>query len=212
MHPMFEFEGLYYANAFVKIKTEEKCISFLEDLKLIPKKNEVPACPVCSGSMEVACQWKQETASWLWECSKETCLGSVNPLQNTFFEGIQLSLLDTLVIILNFTDKRDLFDAWHFVNFFEWTATEKNIGKEMVKHVYDKCKRVCQIVMSQEHERMIGPYISTLHLMYCKRTLNVPNMSRSRKASIFLEDVRGVYPGYGKNGLNYKHLSNVNDV
>lgn len=179
---------------------------FTQDLQLIPQKNAVPACPVCCGFMVAV---DQEIA-WLWKCNKETCSGTVNPLQNTFFEDIHFSLLDTVAFILNFVDKRDVDVAWEHVYFWTWSRNrrnERNLTEETVKHIYAKCRRVCEIIMSQEHERMIGPYISTLYLMYLKRTLNAPCVSRAQKASTLLMDIKSVYPGYGKIGLNYKHLS-----
>lgn len=210
MHPLFEnsceLGSLYYANVFLKIETEKECISFLQDLELIPLKHAAPPCPVCGGFMVAV---DQEIA-WLWKCSADTCNGIVNPLQNTFFEEIPIPLLDTVAFILNFVDKREVFDAWEHVYF--WTLSrnrrnKRNLSEETVKQIYAKCRRVCEIIMSQEHERMIGPYSSTLYLMYLKRTLNPPFVSRARKASTFLMDVKAVYPGYGKIGLNYKHLS-----
>lgn len=206
MHPVFEGEGLWYLTLDERIETKEECILFLQDIRLIPKKNDAPACPECSGSMEAV---DQEIA-WQWLCRKKTCSGYVNPLQNTFFQDIQLPLLDTLSLILNFTDKQCLYDARD--NCRGFSRRRGSVSKKNVKQVYEKCRRVCEIIMSQTHERMIGPYTSTLYLMYLKRTLNVQSLSRGSKAYIFLMDVKAVYPGFGKRGLTYKHLSTAGDV
>lgn len=204
MHPAFEGEGLWFLTLEGRIRSEAECISFLQDIQLIPKKNDAPACPECSGCMEAV---DQEIA-WQWICRKETCSGHVNALKNTFFEDIQLPLLDALALILNFTDRQFFCDARQNCRSFSWKRTEsvrtESVSKESVKQVYAKCRRVCEIIMSQTHERMVSPYNSTLYLMYLKRTLNVGSLSRGSKAYIFLMDVKAVYPGYDKTGLNYK--------
>lgn len=197
-----ELPALFYSTVFINFETEKSCISFLSDIKLIPKKNVAIACPQCSSSMVAV---NQEIA-WLWKCTKETCSGSVNPLQNTFFEDIELSPLYVLALILNFVDKRLIWQALDHVGSQYWFRTKKDLSEETVKQVYAKCRRVCEIVMSQEYERMIGPYSSTLYLMYLKRILNVNSVSRARKGCEFLNDVAVVYPGYGKTGLTYKKL------
>lgn len=194
MHPVFES----YRSLHDVVDTEDDCIYFLEDLGLVPKMDDAPPCPVCSGSMGAF----DREIGWMWLCNNyKTCSGSVNPLQNTFFEDIPLPLRVVVkIIVCHFVRKYDIQMAYDCTYF-------DNITKEIIKQVYDKCKIVCQIIMSQEHERMIGPYISTLYLMYLKRTLNAPSLSWGRKAYTFLMDVKAVYPGYGKIGLNYKHLS-----
>lgn len=195
MHPAFE--ELSYRNLHDIADTEDDCICVLQELGLVPKFDDAPPCPVCSGSMGAF----EHEIGWMWLCSNKTCPGIVNPLQNTFFEDIQLPLRVVVrIIICHFVKKYDIQMAYDLSYF-------NSVTNEDIKQVYDKCKIVCQIIMSQEHERMIGPYISTLYLMYLKRTLNAHSSSWGYKAYTFLMDIKVVYPGYGKIGLNYKHLS-----
>lgn len=185
------------------VDTEDHCIYFLQELELIPKFDDAPPCPVCSGSMGTL----EHEIGWMWSCGNKTCPGSVNPLQNTFFEDIPLPLRVVVeIIICHFLRKDDIQMAYNYTR-NKYSNYLNIITKEVIEQVYDKCKIVCQIIMSQEHERMIGPYISTLYLMYLKRTINAPSRSWGYKAYTFLMDIKAVYPGYGKIGLNYKHLS-----
>lgn len=205
MHPFFE--NLNYYPLRRQLKTEELCISILEDLELIPKKNDAPACPECSGGMEAV----DHEIAWLWKCIEYTCPGTINPLRNTFFEDIQLPLRVTLYIIVckyGFVRRKDLvmilpecFDMLRGHSLF------KSFKRENIEYIFDKCKKVCEIIMSQKHERMTGPYRSTLYLMYLKRTLKAPKLNCREKSYAFLMDVKAVYPGHGKIGLNYKHFS-----
>lgn len=106
MHPALENLD-YYTLHRQFTTTKELCISILEELELIPKKKDVPTCPECSGTMEAV----DQDIAWLWKCSKVTCSGFVNPLQNTFFEDIELPLRTAVWIMLwGFVKKHSIRD------------------------------------------------------------------------------------------------------
>ena len=197
MHPAFENLDILTFDQI--IQTEGKCISVLEDIGLIPKKKDAPACPVCSGSMGAV----DRKNGWMWLCKIKTCSGSVNPLENTFFSDFDLPLKDIVLVVLLIIFKDNLQTIIKISNNFKKRKNESIVKDETYELIHNKCRKVCEIIMSQKYERLVRPYSSTLYLLYRKRKMDTLK-DFGPKAYQFFMDIKCVYPGYGKKGLNYK--------
>lgn len=205
-HPFFEETDdkltLNHDTLFALMETEEECLTFLQAVQVIPQRNEPPPCPLCGSLMRD----EDQTIAWVWRCRKRRCSGFVNPLTNTFFEGLNFRLLDVLGLMANFVDKIEFEEAWDNARFWRWVSRvpDDEVPKEIVKKVYDRCRRVCHIIMDQEQDQKL--HTIWLYLMYKTRILDNPDLTSDLKFRQFLIDVILVYPGNGITGLNFKNL------
>lgn len=184
------------------LESEEKCISFLEDLELIPRKTDKLACPVCCGSMSTM-KNKNYKTGWLWTCKnltsdQKTCPGSVKPLENTFFESHRVPLRDFVGIIFCFLLGMDVRKISEQVGYWRISRRENRIGSRTILDIYNKCKKIGAIIAVHSGEQ--AENLAEAFDVYCEKYMLVLP-SYGDKVYQFLMDIKSVYPGYGKKGL-----------
>lgn len=184
------------------LESEEKCISFLEDLELIPRKTDQLVCPVCGGSMSTM-KNKNYKAGWLWTCKNQTsdqkpCSGTVKPLENTFFESNRVPLRDFVGIIFCFILGMDVRRISEQVGYWRLRRRENRIGSRTILDIFNKCKKIGAIIAVHSGEQIEN--LEEAFEVYCEKFMHaLPNYGD--KVYQFLMDIKSVYPGYGKKGL-----------
>ena len=200
MHALLENFSIFSWSDI--LECEEKCIQFLEDLELIPRKTDQLACPVCSGPMSTM-KNKNYKTGWLWTCKNQTsdqkpCTGSVKPLENTFFESHRVPLRDFVGIIFCFILEMDVRQISEQIGYWRIRRRENRIGSRTILDIYNKCKKIGAIIALHSGEEL--EKLEEAYNVYRDRFLLVLS-NYGERVLRFLTDVKRVYPGYGKKGL-----------
>lgn len=95
------------------VSTNEKSITFFEEIGLIPNKNSTP--PLCCNILMKVEKNNSCKFNWRWRCAKKTskkkgdknCYNTINPSIGTFFHGphCRLEIREVLAIIISFVIK-----------------------------------------------------------------------------------------------------------
>lgn len=187
------------------LSSEEKCISFLQAYQLIPKKEDTPPCPLCGGVMS-ACSHNRYKLGYRWLCRNrnskiQKCKGSINPLEDTFFEDVRISFRDVLAIIFAFVHKWPVTST--ISNMQRWRSKqgEKTISKETVCDFYGYCREVAEVFASHFSELLGGPgkTIELDETFLTKWKFKRGGRSRPMTIVIF-----GIYCREDKNGLFFR--------
>lgn len=216
----FILQNLTIFNWHTLLDYEEQCISLLEDLDLIPRRNDSPpTCPACFGPMSATAH-KKYTLKWRWTCKKkkkksmtERCSKSISPLQNTFFEKSKLPFRDTLALIFGFVMKLNAVQLHREMT--NWRRIqlrkEKSINHNTVFEYYHRFKRIGMTIMKYSRDSEMKKETSNEKLLqaYYKRLDSLPFLGQ--RVFQFLLDIKPAFPGFGNVGLDQSFLHPISD-
>lgn len=210
--PILQNLTMFTWNAL--LDEEEKCISLLQDMELIPRKKDSPLCPAC-GSPMAALSHSSYILKWRWMCKKRKdknarCFKSVSPLQNTFFEHNKLPFRDVLAIIFGFIMKVSGLQLHREIT--TWRIQhrqERGINHNTVCFHYHRFKRIGITIMKYSRDSELKEETSNDKLLeeYYKRLSRLPFFNQ--RVFQFLLDIKPVFPGYGKVGLDQSFLDST---
>lgn len=207
MHPLLT--SINPLTAYDLLGSEEKCIKFLQDIDMIPRQKAV-SCK-CGSTMAVSKE-KRRKLGWRWKCKK--CRVSLGPLTNTFFEGSKLLINEILAIVFFFAWNVRITTAAKTLNEWRQGRGGKGFEYKTVNEFYNFCRVVCEV--SESHDSLENEdkpskksrtsrrngkvdRTKTPEHFYRRRRLQ-ENLSHGQKIANYLEDIKEVFPGPGKEG------------
>lgn len=145
------------------INDEAACISLLEDLSVIPKKNgPCPKCPKCASYMSA----RKENGlylGWRWRCNKRNvyggsrCSGAMNPAKNTFFEHSHMGICEILAIIVSFVIRIPINFLHEELNEWRKARNLRVLSKSTLVDYFCFCREITEVVSSHDYHMLGGP-------------------------------------------------------
>lgn len=154
IHPSLKHYNTVFALYENITSTEEKCLEFLKNNKLIPP-NDTP-CPKCKSNKRKGvlkyrtCNEKDRKCSLRLICSGGgSCKYRVSPFTGTFFDGTtcRISLQKVLQIIYFFLHQYRVSDA----------RRENEVAENTITDYYNYCREVCVAAISSDPSVIGGP-------------------------------------------------------
>lgn len=159
MHESFRHLNVLTVHSLVD--SEEKCISLFQDLGLIPRREDSPPdCPNCGKNM-VAHSTPRYVLNFRYVCTmrksrENRCSKVLNPLENTFFEGVRISFRDVLVLLVYFVRKDRVTHVLKEINEWRRLNNQKTMGKQTVADFFSFFKEVAEIWASNSRVLLGG--------------------------------------------------------
>lgn len=144
-------------------KSKEQTISFLQDLEFIPKRTDLPPpCKACNGPMSTVSHSKY-TLGWKWMCRKrkqvrqDICTSSLNPLTDTFFENVHISMNYVVLFLFHFVKNTPVTDVHTQVSDYKVSREQKGISIKTVIDFYSFFREIAEIYSSNCSNKFGGP-------------------------------------------------------
>lgn len=153
LHPKLKNFSIF--NSFHEIlSTNEAAQNFLEELKVIPSRTSVPP-NCCDLTMKVE-KLSGSKLGWIWRCSTKAtkkkgakcCRKSINPAENTFFEGTmcRISLQD--IVVICFILQMKVTEVIENLRSWRHQRGDEELSYENVVDYFSCCREIAEIISS----------------------------------------------------------------
>ena len=129
-------------NYAAAISSEERAIEAAKRWLLIP--SETPRCPSCRRPMNSE-RNRDYKLGFRWRCRRAGCNVIRSPLKGTFFERSNVSILNTLILLLHFFRQDKVSQA----------ARDVGVTRKTAIQIYHYLREVCEVAEAHDRE-MIG--------------------------------------------------------
>lgn len=208
LHPRLE-NFSFFVSFHDLISDDEKAISFLEEIGLLPSKSsQPPEC--CDLPMNIEIQ-REKKLGWIWRCSSKAskkkgakhCRRSENPCAGTFFDGAKcrIKICETLAIVISFVAKMKVSELYRQLLGWRQQKDDKNMSWSTVIDYYSYCREVAEVIASND-KICLGGYGKTVQIdetFLTKRKYHRGRITEQMTITVF-----GLYCPEDKVGLFFR--------
>lgn len=191
------------------ISTDQKAISFLEEISLIPSRSSTP--PHCCGIPMRVEEFKDKKLGWVWRCSSKghkkksakVCRKIKNPCEGTFFDGssCRIKIRDVLAVMILFVCGLKISDVYEHLLNWRRLNNEDELSWTTLVDYFSYCREVAEVIASHT-DLVLGGEGKTVQIdetFLTKRKYN-----RGRVTEQMTVIVLGLYCKEDKTGLFFR--------